>query len=132
MVAAIEKRRGEYWRTGGGARRVAMPKGHTAVQLARGTIESGLDELLPRASLASHAPLPYAHSSACRIAHISRPQRYHLRRSRYIGLAKTRLLHLLIATALNFVRTAAWLADIPLAHTRRSPFATLMTEPLAA
>jgi hypothetical protein len=34
----------------------------------------------------------------------------------YIGLAKTRLLHLLIATALNFVRTAAWLTDIPLAH----------------
>ncbi len=55
-----------------------------------------------------------------------------LRRSRYIGLAKTRLLHLLIATALNFVRTAAWLADIPIAQTRRSPFATLMTEPLAA
>ena len=55
-----------------------------------------------------------------------------LRRSRYIGLAKTRLLHLLIATALNFVRTAAWLADSPVAQTRRSPFATLMTEPLAA
>ncbi len=59
-------------------------------------------------------------------------RRCDLRRSRYIGLAKTRLLHLLIATALNFARTAAWLADIPLAHTRRSPFATLMTEPRAA
>jgi transposase len=55
-----------------------------------------------------------------------------LRRSRYIGLAKTRLLHLLIATALNVVRTAAWLAEIPLAHTRRSAFATLMAEPRAA
>ncbi len=55
-----------------------------------------------------------------------------LRQSRYIGLAKTRLLHVLIATALNFVRTAAWLADMPLAHTRRSAFAVLMTQPRAA
>ncbi len=30
-----------------------------------------------------------------------------LRRSRYVGLAKTRLLHLLIAAALNFMRVAA-------------------------
>jgi transposase len=59
-------------------------------------------------------------------------RRCDLRRSRYIGLAKTRLLHLLIATALNFVRTAAWLADIPLAHTRRSAFTVLMAEPRAA
>ncbi len=59
-------------------------------------------------------------------------RRCDLRQSRYIGLAKTRLLHLLIATALNFVRTAAWLADIPLAHTRRSAFAVLMAEPRAA
>ncbi len=48
-----------------------------------------------------------------------------LRRSRYSGLAKTRLLHLLIATALNFVRAAAWLADTPRAQTRRSAFASL-------
>ncbi len=48
-----------------------------------------------------------------------------LRQSRYHGLAKTRLLHLLIATALNFVRVAAWLADTPRAQTRRSAFAAL-------
>lgn len=48
-----------------------------------------------------------------------------LRRSRYSGLVKTRLLHLLIATALNFVRTAAWVADTPRAQTRRSAFAAL-------
>jgi len=53
-----------------------------------------------------------------------------LRRSRYIGLAKTRLLHLLIATALNFMRLAAWLADTPHAQTRRSAFAKLA--PVAA
>jgi len=48
-----------------------------------------------------------------------------LRRPRYSGLVKTRLLHLLIATALNVVRTAAWVAAIPRAQTRRSAFAAL-------
>jgi transposase len=48
-----------------------------------------------------------------------------LRRSRYIGLPKTRLLHLLIATALNVVRIAAWLVETPLARTRTPPFVAL-------
>jgi transposase len=48
-----------------------------------------------------------------------------LRRSRSIGLAKTRLLHLLIATALNVVRRAAWLAEAPLAQTRIPSFVAL-------
>jgi transposase len=48
-----------------------------------------------------------------------------LRRTRYIGLPKTRFLHLFIATALNFVRTAAWLAETPLAQTRIPPFVAL-------
>lgn len=48
-----------------------------------------------------------------------------LRRSRYIGLTKTRLMHLLIGAALSFMRVAAWLADIPRARTRRSAFALL-------
>jgi transposase len=48
-----------------------------------------------------------------------------LRRTRYIGLPKTQLLHSLIATALNVVRTAAWLAEIPLAQTRTPPFVAL-------
>jgi transposase len=48
-----------------------------------------------------------------------------LRRSRYLGLVKTRLMHLLIAAALNFMRVAAWLADIPRAQTRPSAFAAL-------
>jgi len=49
-----------------------------------------------------------------------------LRRSRYIGLPRTRLLHLLIAAALNFVRVAAWLAETPRARTRESAFARLV------
>ena len=36
-----------------------------------------------------------------------------LRRSRYIGLAKTRLQHILTATAMNLTRTVTWLAGIP-------------------
>ncbi len=52
-----------------------------------------------------------------------------LRRSRYLGEAKTRLLHLLIGAALNFVRVAAWLAERPRAQTRRSPFAALGAMP---
>jgi transposase len=48
-----------------------------------------------------------------------------LRRTRYIGLPKTRLLHLLMATALNVVRIAAWLAETPLAQTRTPPFVAL-------
>ena len=48
-----------------------------------------------------------------------------LRRTRYRGLAKTRLLHLLIATALNVHRLAAWLAERPRAPMRVSAFARL-------
>jgi transposase len=53
-----------------------------------------------------------------------------LRRSRYRGFAKTRLLHLLIAAALNFLRVAAWLAETPRARTRQSAFARLAPAPV--
>jgi len=53
-----------------------------------------------------------------------------LRRSRYVGFVKTRLLHLLIGAAMNFMRMAAWLADVPHAQTRRSAFATLAPVPM--
>ena len=46
-----------------------------------------------------------------------------LRRSRYIGQAKTHLNNLLIATSLNLVRMIAWLMEEPLAKTRVSPLA---------
>ncbi len=49
-----------------------------------------------------------------------------LRHCRYLGLAKTHLQHLLIGAALNFFRVAQWLAEIPLAQTRRSAFSRLM------
>jgi len=55
-----------------------------------------------------------------------------LRRTRYIGLARTRLGHRLTAAALNFLRLGEWFMDLPRAKTRRSPFATLMTDLIAA
>lgn len=48
-----------------------------------------------------------------------------LRRSRYIGLAKTHLQHILTVAAINLTRFGAWLAGIPLAKTRRSKLAAL-------
>ena len=53
----------------------------------------------------------------------------HLRRARYIGLAKVHLQHVLTAAALNLVRLAAWLAGNPLARTRQSVFVRLMAQP---
>jgi transposase len=53
-----------------------------------------------------------------------------LHRSRYRGLAKTALLHILIACALNFLRVAAWLAEEPRAQTRQSAFARLASLPI--
>ena len=58
-------------------------------------------------------------------------RRCRLRRTRYIGLAKTHLQHIVTAAALNFVRLSNWLARTPLAKTRRSSFVRLMM-PLAA
>ena len=46
-----------------------------------------------------------------------------LRRTRYIGQAKTHLQHLLTAAALNLARFVAWVQGIPLAPTRTSAFA---------
>jgi transposase len=48
-----------------------------------------------------------------------------LRRSRYIGLAKTHLQHVLTAAAINLTRVADWLAEVPRSLTRRSHFAAL-------
>lgn len=55
-----------------------------------------------------------------------------LRRSRYIGQTKTHLQHVVTAAAINFVRVARWLDDVPLAKTRRSSFVALMKPQLQA
>jgi len=53
-------------------------------------------------------------------------------RSKYVGLSKTHLHHLLSATSLSFLRVAEWLMEVPKAKTRRSPFARFMAQPAAA
>jgi transposase len=55
-----------------------------------------------------------------------------VRRSRYVGIVKTHLQHLLTATSLSFLRVGEWLMGVPKATTRRSPFARLMAGPVAA
>ncbi|MBI5034880.1 MAG: IS1182 family transposase [Chloroflexi bacterium] len=46
-----------------------------------------------------------------------------LRRTRYLGLAKTHLQHLLIATAMNVMRVVRWLAGEPFTQVRPTAFA---------
>jgi transposase len=60
-------------------------------------------------------------------------RRFELRRSRYIGLARTHLQQLLTATAMNVVRVIAWLWGEPLGERRRplGHFAQLSPYPLA-
>jgi transposase len=56
-----------------------------------------------------------------------------LRRTRYIGLAKTHLQHVLISIAMNITRITSWLMGIPHARTRISHFAALANDsPLGA
>ncbi len=54
-----------------------------------------------------------------------------LRRARYIGEAKSHLQHVATATAINLLRITNWLADVPLAKTRRTTFHRLMVQPAA-
>jgi transposase len=60
-------------------------------------------------------------------------RRFDLRRSRYIGLARTHLQQLLTATAMNLVRVIAWLWGEPLGERRRQPghLAQLAPHPLS-
>ena len=60
-------------------------------------------------------------------------RRFDLRRSRYLGLARTHLQQLLTATAMNVVRVIAWLWGEPLGERRRQPghFAQLAPHPLS-
>ena len=70
-----------------------------------------------RANYAARAGIEGTHAQAV--------GRCGLRRCRYIGLAKTRLQHVLTAAAINLVRVAEWCAGTPVAKTRCSRFAAL-------
>ena len=52
-----------------------------------------------------------------------------LRRSRYIGVAKTHLQQVLTAAAINLGRIADWIAENKPAQTRKSAFVRLMAAP---
>jgi transposase len=56
------------------------------------------------------------------------PSLRRLRRSRYRGLERTHLGHVLTAAALNYARVADWLGGTPRSHTRQTPFAVLMAQ----
>jgi transposase len=49
-----------------------------------------------------------------------------MRRSRFRGMAKTRLQHLVIAAAINVKQAVNWLSGVPLAQARQSHFAALI------
>lgn len=51
-----------------------------------------------------------------------------LQRSRYVGLAKTRLQHILTAVAINLVRLMHWWEELPKAQTRVSRFQALASD----
>jgi len=50
---------------------------------------------------------------------------FDLRRARYIGLAKTRLQHVLAVAAMNLTRAVDWMHETKRATTRRTPFVAL-------
>jgi transposase len=70
-----------------------------------------------RNSYAARAGIEGTHAQAIR--------RCGVRRCRYVGLAKTRLQHVITAVALNLIRVAEWHNDTHSAHTRISRFAAL-------
>src|SRR5215813_5059028 len=74
-----------------------------------------------RTEYAARAGIEGTHSQGLR--------RCDLRQSRYIGLAKTHLQHVLTAVAINLIRVAEWFIGTPLAKTRVSPFARLKPSP---
>ena len=59
-------------------------------------------------------------------------RRCRLRRTRYIGLARVHLAHVLTAVALNFLRLGEWFAQMPRVKTRCSSYARLMVKPVTA
>ncbi|HRW67824.1 MAG TPA: IS1182 family transposase [Candidatus Competibacter sp.] len=74
----------------------------------------------------------YAARAGIEATHAQAIRRCGLRRSRYIGLSKTHLQHVITAVALNLLRLGDGWNEIPLAPTRCSRFAALKPSALAA
>jgi transposase len=86
---------------------------HEAIQAARQRQETA-------AFTAQYAPRAGVEGT-----HAQGIRRCGLRRTRYVGLAKTHLQHLITAVALNVIRVGAWWLGTPQAKTRCSPFIAL-------
>jgi transposase len=86
---------------------------HEAIQAARQRQES------------AEFTAQYAQRAGIEGTHAQGIRRCGLRHSRYMGLAKTRLQHVITAVALNVVRLGAWWRGTPPAKTRCAPFAAL-------
>lgn len=86
---------------------------HDALQTMRTlqTTDAFLKSYAPRAGIES------THAQAIR--------RSGLRHTRYRGLPKTHLQHVITAAAINLLRIASWANGTPIAHTRCSHFAAL-------
>jgi len=69
--------------------------------------------------------LAYAARAGIESTHAQAVKRSGLRRTRYRGLPKTHLQHVITAAAINLLRIAAWTDGTPLAKTRCSHFAAL-------
>jgi transposase len=67
----------------------------------------------------------YAARAGIEGTHAQAIRRSGLRRTRYRGLPKTHLQHVITAAAINLLRIAAWANGTPIAQTRCSHFATL-------
>lgn len=74
----------------------------------------------------------YAARAGIEATHAQAVHRCGLRHSRYIGLAKTHLQHIITAAAINLMRLGDWWMGVPRAPTRCSPFAALQALPVAA
>ncbi len=70
----------------------------------------------------------YRHRAGIEGTHSQGVHTMGLRRSRYIGLPKTHLAHVAVATAINVVQLMSWLRGEAPAQTRTSPFKRVMRQ----
>lgn len=117
-ACAVCERRSQCTRSAKGARELTLrPKEqHQALQAARKRQHT--TEF--KASYAARAGIEGTLSEGVRVSE--------LRRSRYVGRAKTHLHHILSAAAINLRRFGAWVADTPRSHTRTPAFIKLMVQ----
>jgi transposase len=70
----------------------------------------------------------YRHRAGILGTHSQAVRTMGLRRSRYVGLPKTHLAHVAIATAINVVHLTSWLPGEAPEQTRTSPFKHVMKQ----